>query len=102
MLASCALHIRFELTVEEIHKDRSLSRQESLPVLFGDEVVGPATRVPLFHVGLLTDLVAVFVHVLQQHRQHLLGIVLSEALELDSLPGNLVLEVPRSLGGLLT
>jgi len=42
------------------------------------------------------------VHRLEQHAQHLLAIVLGEALELDSLASHPLLDIPRGDGVLLT
>ena len=59
------------------------------------DLISPAIAVFHLDVGLLGYRVQVLMHRLQQHRKHLLRIVLGKSLELDSLPCDPILDVPR-------
>jgi len=90
-----AVDSRLELSVKKFDEDRIVTLLESVPELCRDDLISPAIAVFHLDVGLLGYRVQVLMHRLQQHRKHLLRIVLCKSLELDSLPCDPILDVPR-------
>ena len=96
MITDRAVDARLELPVEQFDENRVVSLHERVPELSSDYSIRPTIAVFHLNVRLLTDRIEVFMHRLEQYRQHLLAIVLREALELNCLSGNPIFDVPLS------
>lgn len=52
MVADTALHSRFKLAIEKIHKNGPVSLQKSIPKVLCDYFIGSTIRILLFDVRL--------------------------------------------------
>ena len=67
---------------------------EAIPVFSRHHFIRSSITVFLFHIGFLRDRVQIFMHRLQQYREHLTGVMLSESLELNCFTGHPTLHIP--------
>jgi hypothetical protein len=67
MVADTALHSRFKLAIEKIHKNGPVSLQKSVPKVLCDYFIRSTIRILLFDVRLFLNLVAIFVQGFKQN-----------------------------------
>ena len=83
------------MAIKEVHENALLTFFEALPVLLADLLIGTVIRVLILDIGLLGDLVQVLMKSFKEETEHLLGVVLCEALKLSGSPSDDLFDLPR-------
>ena len=94
MTADRAADARFELTIEKFDENRIVTLHQSVPKLLCYNLIGPTIAVFHFDVWFFCHGIHIFMHGLQQHRKHLLRVMLGKTLELYCFACHPILHIP--------